>query len=162
MKSLVLASCILATMAAPPSLPAQEDSSQAGRLYGELARMDSLLFEAAFVSCDTLRVYSILAEDVEFYHDQNGFESGDKVRDTFKRLAGNCPRERGIRRELVSGSLEVYPMKNYGAVQVGIHRFIERGATTSTVARFIHLWRAAADGTWRLARVLSFDHRTGE
>jgi hypothetical protein len=51
----------------------------------------------------------------------------------------------------------VYPIADYGAVQVGVHRFDERGAATSTLAQFVHVWRFQ-DGQWRLARVLSLDH----
>ena len=37
-------------------------------------------------------------------------------------------------------------------------RFDERGAATSTITRFVHVWHMS-DGKWRLARVLSLDHR---
>ena len=57
----------------------------------------------------------------------------------------------------MSGSLQVYPIKGYGAVQTGVHRFVERGVPTMTVAKFVHLWRKTDDG-WKLSRVLSFDH----
>ncbi len=134
------------------------DPATSGALYEELARMDSLLFDAAFVTCDAAKANAILTDDIEFYHDKTGFESGQQVRETFQRLTGSCPGERGIRRELVTGSLQVYPMKAYGAVQTGTHRFVERGAPTMTVAKFVHLWRKA-NGEWKLSRVLSFDHR---
>jgi hypothetical protein len=39
------------------------------------------------------------------------------------------------------------------------HGFIEAGATSSTVAKFGHLWQGV-DGAWRLARMLSFDHQS--
>jgi hypothetical protein len=136
---------------------ASSDPSASGPLYDEFARMDSLLFDAAFVTCRAEKVNSFFSDDVEFYHDQSGFESGQQVRDTFKRLTSSCSAGRGIRREIVAGSLRVYPMKDYGAVQIGLHRFVERGAPTYTVARFVHLWRKK-DGEWKITRVLSFDH----
>jgi ketosteroid isomerase-like protein len=148
--------CTFALIAAAPAA-AQSDPSTSGPLYDELARLDSLLFDAAFVTCSAEKAISFFTDDVEFYHDQSGFESGQQVRDSFKRLTASCPGGRGIRRELVAGSLRVYPMKNYGAVQMGLHRFIERGAPTHTVARFVHLWRNK-DGQWKITRVLSFDH----
>ena len=146
----------------PCVLQAQADSPTSGPLYDELAQMDSVLFDAAFVACDTQRIYTILAEDIEFYHDKNGLQSGGQVRETFQRLTENCPRALGVTRELVPGSLQVYPIKDYGAIQMGVHRFIEQGAATGTVARFVHLWKIMADGGWRLARVLSFDHRADD
>ncbi|HEX8829716.1 MAG TPA: nuclear transport factor 2 family protein, partial [Longimicrobium sp.] len=137
---------------------APADSSTSGALYDELARMDSLLFDAAFVSCDAARVNALLADDVEFYHDRTGAERGAQVRESFRRLTRNCPRGQGVTRQVVGGSTHVYPIAGYGAVQTGEHRFVERGAATVTVARFVHLWRRV-DGAWKLARVLSFDHQ---
>jgi ketosteroid isomerase-like protein len=156
---LTMLACVLAVMvAAPAALSAQADSSTAGPLYDELARMDSLLFNAAFVACDAPQAIAMLADDVEFYHDQTGLESGQQVRETFQRFTQSCPGDRGVIRELVAGSLQVYPIKGYGAIQMGVHRFVERGAPTSTIAKFVHLWHQT-EGGWRLARVLSFDHR---
>lgn len=136
---------------------AEIDRSASGPLYEELARMDRALFRAAYVTCDTDELDSMLTADTEFYHDRDGFRSGQQVRDSFARLVAACPRERGVTRELVEGSLRVYPIAGYGAVQTGEHRFLERGSSVHTVARFVHLWRRSEDG-WRLARALSFDH----
>jgi hypothetical protein len=140
---------------------ARGNPSTSGTLYEDLARMDSILFHAAFVACDLRTIDSLLTGDVEFYHDKTGFESGQQVRDSFQKLAQSCPRDRGVTRELVDGTLQVYPIKDYGAVQMGVHRFVERATPTSTTARFVHLWRRE-NGKWRLARVLSFDHRPTE
>ena len=139
------------------STAAQEDPSTSGPLYDELARMDSILFDAAFVICDIDKTNSLFTDDIEFYHDKTGLERGQQVRDSFKRLTSSCPRDRGIRRELVAGTLRVYPIKDFGAVQMGVHRFVERGAPTYTVARFVTLWQKK-DGVWVIPRVLSFDH----
>lgn len=143
-------------MVAAPAA-AQSDPSTSGPLYDELARMDSILFDAAFVTCDIVKTNSLFTDDIEFYHDKTGLERGQQVRDSFKRLTASCPRDRGIRRELVAGSLRVYPIKDFGAVQMGVHRFVERGAPTYTVARFVTLWQKK-DGVWVIPRVLSFDH----
>lgn len=140
----------------PAAAPA--DASTSGALYDELARMDSVLFDAAFASCDLPRVEALLVDDVEFYHDRTGMETGAQVRESFRRLTQNCPRGQHVTRQVVSGSLRVYPIAGYGAVQTGEHRFVEEGAATVTVARFVHLWRRV-DGGWKLARVLSFDHQ---
>ena len=133
------------------------DGVREGALFDELARMDSILFDASFASCDAAKANAIFSDDVEFYHDQAGFSKGEEVREDTRRLTESCPGDKGITRSLVPGSLRVYPIKGYGAVQVGIHRFDERGAATSTLARFVHLWHLT-DGEWRLARVLSLDH----
>jgi len=131
---------------------------KAGTLFDELARMDSALFEASFVLCDAAKANAIFAEDVEFYHDKDGLTSGEQVRENTRRLTASCPRDHGVTRTVVPGSLSVYPIQGYGAAQVGVHRFDERGAATSTLARFVHVWRLQ-DETWRLTRILSLDHQ---
>lgn len=134
------------------------DGLQSGALFDALLRMDSTLFEASFETCDATQANAIFSEDVEFYHDQTGLAVGDQVRENTRRLTASCPRDRGISRSIVPASLRVYPIRGYGAVQIGMHRFDERGASTSTLAKFVNLWRLQ-DGRWRLARVLSLDHR---
>jgi Domain of unknown function (DUF4440) len=141
-----------------PAATEPRDASNSGALFDELARMDSLIFDAAYVVCEPTKTNAFLTDDVEFYHDRSGFHQGAQVRADFDRLAANCPRTQSIARELVPGSLHVYPIADYGAVQTGLHRFVQRGAATVTDARFVHLWRRQADSTWKLARVLSFDH----
>ncbi|MEL6611620.1 MAG: nuclear transport factor 2 family protein [Bacteroidota bacterium] len=144
---------------AQPSPAPEAAAATSGPLYDELARLDSLIFDASFVSCDAEAIMRLFTDDIEFYHDLTGASYGDEVRDDFRRLTASCPRENGVTRELIAGSLEVYPMQDYGAVQRGVHRFTERGAATRTVAKFVHLWQRQADGTWKISRVLSFDHR---
>jgi hypothetical protein len=146
---------VLAAQSTPPADPASS-----GATYDELARADSTLFDAAFVTCDAAKVNAMLAPDVEFYHDVNGMQAGDEVRAQFERLAQGCPRLKGIQRELVPGTLRVYPMNHYGAVQTGVHRFVQANGDPAEEARFIHLWKRV-DGRWMLARVISYDHRAG-
>jgi ketosteroid isomerase-like protein len=138
---------------------ASPDPSTSGALYDELARMDSTLFDAAYVTCDTAKLDALMMDDVEFYHDRTGLESGAQLRQSFQRLTQSCPHGQGITREVVAGSMHVYPIANYGAVQTGEHRFVERGVATMTVARFVHVWRRQGD-VWKVARILSFDHQS--
>ena len=137
------------------ALPAVLPSSTAtsGPLYDELARLDSLMFDASFVQCDTEARNALFTDDVEFFHDRGGFSEGMDVRKPIV----DCPRDQGLTRELVPGSLEVYPLHGYGAVQKGIHRFREAGQRGVTEAQFVHVWKNEAS-TWKIARVLSFDH----
>jgi hypothetical protein len=130
-----------------------QETPRSGRLYDELKAMDRELFDAAFVDCDGAKFSSIFTADAEFYHDRDGAKTGKQVTE----LRG-CPRDQGVSRILVEGSLEVYPIKDYGAVQTGRHLFTKAGEEGVGIAKFVHLWRHS-DGQWRLARVLSFDHR---
>lgn len=145
------AALVLAATLAPACFA--QDSSRSGQLYDELARMDSELFEAAFVTCNAGKFRALFTDDAEFYHDRTGASFGDAVR-TLK----SCPKDNGVTRTLVPGSLEVYPMQGYGAIQIGKHVFAKAGESGSEAAQFVHLWKREGD-KWRLARVLSFDHR---
>ena len=115
--------------------------------------MDSVLFHAAFVACDSAAFRAQFTDDAEFYHDLAGASFGE----TARRLNG-CPRDQGVMRVLVPGSLRVFRMKGYGAIQSGLHRFVRSQSEPATIARFVHLWRQVG-GVWRLARVLSYDHK---
>ena len=135
------------------------DPSQGGALYEAVMRADSALFDASYAACDTARVNALLTDDVEFYHDLTGARRGAEVRADFAHLAQNCPRAKGVRRQLVPGSVHVYALPGFGAVEMGEHRFVERGASAVVAARFVHVWRETKDG-WRAARLVSFDHHT--
>lgn len=135
---------------------AAQDHARAGPLFDELQRMDAELFDAAFVTCNAEKFKALFTDDAEFYHDRTGAAVGEAVR-TMK----SCPRDNGVTRTLVPGSLEVYPMQGYGAVQIGRHVFARKGEPGSEEAKFVHLWKREGNG-WCLARVLSFDHRPSQ
>jgi len=65
-----------------------------------------------------------------------------------------------VKRELVPGTLEVYPLAGYGAVEIGVHRFLHPWGQDHGIvgeAKFIHVWRYK-DGMWEITRVISVDH----
>lgn len=134
-------------------------------LEDSLRKKDSLLFHAAFKSCDREFLASLFTEDFEFYHDQSGLTEG---RENFLRQSmRNCnPEDIRAKRILIDGSLEVHPLKEngklYGALQHGVHRFEfinEAGEwQRGSIARFTHLW-ILEEGKWRLRRELSYDHK---
>ena len=144
---------VLSLTGLPVATVIAEDTATSGALYDQLAEMDRALVDAAFVACDQAKFAAIFADDAEFYHDRTGLSSGEAAR-TLK----GCPRDNGVRRTLIAGSLEVYPLKDYGAIQMGRHTFTRAGEPGAEIAKFVHLWKLS-DGKWRLARVLSFDHR---
>lgn len=128
----------------------------ADALYRTIASLDTAVFDA-YNTCDLKTFESYFAEDVEFYHDQGGLTRTRLgiVEAVRKNICGKT------RRELVPGSIEVYPMANYGAVQIGSHRFCELKLTkcpeSNVPAKFVHLWQEK-DAHWMMTRVLSFDH----
>ncbi|MBB4635391.1 nuclear transport factor 2 family protein [Longimicrobium terrae] len=163
----VLAAAALLLAAGPGALSAQSapapaptspaDPSTYGPLYDEIARMDSILFDAAFYSCDAAKVNAIFSDDVEFYHDLGGAQEVDAVRESSVRMARGCADGSNALRVLVPGSMHVYPMNNYGAVQVADHRFVQRDGSPTGIAKMVMLWRRT-DAGWRVTRVISYDH----
>lgn len=134
-----------------------------------LAKKDSVLFNAAFNTCDTEVLEELFTEDFEFYHDKGGLTVG---RDAFlnpmkenclKRLATDLQPSKRI---LLENSLAVYPLyKNgelYGAVQHGIHRFESLDSKNEyqmgDIAKFTHVW-IKEDALWKVKRELSYDHQ---
>ena len=142
-------------------LKANAQSPKSTALPDELVRtvtsLDSALFKA-YNRCDLERFGTFFIDDVEFYHDQSGVTLGRQnlTEAVQKNICGK------VRRELVPGSLEVYPMRGYGAVEMGVHRFHQpKVDPTKPVgeAKFIHLWQNK-EGVWKITRVISYDHRS--
>ena len=138
-------------------------------LYDEIAAHDRMLFGAVFDTCDTQALAGLVTDDFEMYHDKGGLISTSGAQ-FVENIRGMCERQKtGVdyraRRELVEGSLEVYPLNNYGAVEVGVHRFYKKteGQPDKLVetAKFTQVWKKEASG-WKLARVLSYDHKLTE
>jgi ketosteroid isomerase-like protein len=124
-------------------------------LFQTIQSLDAKFFDA-YNHCDLEKFGSFLADDLEFYHDKSGLTSGRQalVEGVKNNICGK------VTRELVPGTLEVYPIANYGAVEIGVHRFHHPGPETAQSigeAKFIHLWQNK-DGVWKITRVISFDH----
>jgi hypothetical protein len=137
---------------------AQENTSAtSGPLFETVSGLDRAVF-AAFNSCaepaQLQKHAAYFAEDVEFYHDKGGvtWNRRDMLANTEKHVCGN------FSRELVPGSLRVYPIKDFGAIAQGAHRFCQfKTATCDGAAEFVIIWRKTGDG-WAISRVLSYGH----
>jgi len=159
---LVLISLALATSA---NAQANNGSTaEAKQLYDTVAALDASFFEA-YNTCNVAKMDSYFTEDVEFFHDKGGVATTRKsVMEIIKNsLCGESGNR--VRRELVKGSLEVYPIKDYGAVAVGSHRFYltQKGQKEQLdgIAKFANIWQKK-DGQWRMSRVISYDHRPAQ
>ncbi|HEX5718727.1 MAG TPA: nuclear transport factor 2 family protein [Thermoanaerobaculia bacterium] len=138
-------------------------------LYDEIAASDKALFDAVFNTCNVQALAALVTDDFEMFHDKGGLVSTSGAQ-FVENIRGMCERQKtGVdyraRRELIEGSLEVYPLNNYGAVEVGVHRFYKKteGQPDKLVeiARFTQVWKKDASG-WKLARVVSYDHKLTE
>jgi hypothetical protein len=160
MKSMNLKLVALAALA----LFSSNAGAQAGRagaaedtLFRQIAASDSDFFDA-YNECDMPKMRAYFTTDVEFYHDQTGLSHLPKLMSDLQ--ANICGK---VHRDPVLGTLEVYPLKGYGAVATGLHRFCDSRKYqtcmegSSGVAKFVTLWRRE-NGKWRMSRVISYDH----
>lgn len=149
----LLATVMLALLIWP--LQAQSNA-QSGTLFKIIESMDSQLFEA-YNRCDMETLGTMVSDDLEFYHDQTGLSVGkDPFLAAIKRnICGK------VERTLVPGSMEVYPLKGYGAVQIGVHRFHHPKHPEEGVgeARFVTLWQNK-NGVWKVTRAISYNHES--
>jgi hypothetical protein len=146
---------LFAGRAKAQGVPPLENIQSQAELDKAITALDAALFDS-YNRCDLEKFASFFVENVEFYHDQGGVTLGrmaltDSVK---KNICGK------VTRELVPGTLQVYHMKGYGAVEIGVHRFHHPGhEDTEGVGegKFVHLWQYK-DGAWKITRVISYDH----
>lgn len=124
-------------------------------LFNQIAHLDSVLFNA-FNGRDIETYKKLFTTDLEFYHDKGGLTGYEY---TIQSLKNTAARNDGLKRELVLGSLEVYPIKDYGAIQIGAHRFchLENGKQDCGTFKFVHIWKKFGND-WKITRVVSYDH----
>lgn len=122
-------------------------------LHKTIARQDSIFFDA-YNHCDTkLKVYSdYYAENLEFYHDKGGVMTSKKdvVEATKKNICGK------VTRHLKPGSIEVYPIKDYGAIEMGLHQFHNKAEPDAVPhdSKFIIFWHYV-NKQWKIEKVVS-------
>jgi hypothetical protein len=125
--------------------------AQSQELYNTIARMDSIYF-TAYNACDMDKQAAIYADSIEFYHDGSGLETSKKA--LLSAIRENiCGK---VTRVLVKGSIEVYRIPNFGAVEIGLHRFINHAENDalSKPDKFVIIWRYKND-QWQITRVIS-------
>lgn len=149
MKNFLLALLLLLTVAASSRAQTTQTS-----LEQTIAALDKKLFDA-YNTCDLKTLDTMVADDLEFYHDQSGLSVGKKsfLESTQKYICGK------VTRELVPSSLEVHPMKTYGALEIGVHRFLHPNDPNNPPGegKFAMLWQQKGN-MWQLTRVISYDH----
>lgn len=164
-RALARALTAVVAMLLAPATHAMGDRPPDDALHAAIEAADRVLFGAIFDRCDADEVGRLVTEDLEFFHDKWGriaksrAEFVDSIRGLCARqAAGTDPR---ARREPIAGTMKVWPMKGYGALQSGDHRFFQihpgRGAVLTETAKYTQLWRREGD-RWLLARVFSYDH----
>jgi ketosteroid isomerase-like protein len=153
----------------PLAVAQRAGPTQSQQQFDEIAAADQALFSAFFDRCDVEALSKMVTDDLEMFHDKNGYmtKSGKEFLDG---ITATCARQKTgedyrSRREVVPGTLKVYPLNNYGAVETGVHRFYQllpgKPEKLVEVSQFTHIWKKEDSG-WKLARVLSYDHKLTE
>lgn len=164
MKCLASIACAILIMAAPivdaaaATNPGTDDTSAQDVLFTTVSKLDADLFNA-FNHCaspDQLQKHaSYFAPNVEFYHDKGGvtWSRRDYMANTENNVCGK------FRRELLPDSLQIFPIKDYGAVEQGKQKFcwLKSGVCFGE-AQFLILWHHL-DNRWVITRVFSYGHR---
>jgi hypothetical protein len=167
MKKLIslIAASIAVTSPGASAAPASGDRSTTQKatdpLFETISALDSAVFDA-FNNCSSpeqlQKHASYFAPDVEFYHDTGGvtWSRQEMLTNTAKNVCGN------FRRELVPGTLEVFPIKDFGAIEQGSHRFCQFATgKCEGIADFVIVW-SNQYGHWQITRVLSYGHRANK
>ena len=169
MKARACVAMLLVMALGPVAVAQRAGPAQTQQQFDEIAAADQALFSAFFDRCDIETLSKMVTDDFEMFHDKNGYmtKSGKEFIDGIK---GTCARQKTgedyrARRELVPGTLKVYPLNNYGAVEIGVHRFYQllpgKPEKLVEISQFTHVWKKEESG-WKLSRVLSYDHRLTE
>jgi hypothetical protein len=160
MKSTSIVFTLLITTFSLISCTSKEDNkaNQIGKyipadqeLYETIVSMDKEFF-AAYNSCDLDKQASIYSDNIEFFHDKGGLMTSKQeiIDGTERNICGK------VTRELIKGSIEVYPINNYGAVQIGLHKFYnnQEPDAISIASKFITMWQNDK-GHWKMTKVIS-------
>jgi hypothetical protein len=152
------------------SVVAQPDlHNDTAAVHATILRLDELFWHS-YNACNADSMKLFFADDMEFYHDKGGPTLGLHKFDESIRtgMCGNTHNWQ-LRREAVAGTVTFFPMfRNgdlYGAILEGEHVFYVHEADKKEYldghARFSHLWLNNG-GAWKMARVLSYDHKAAD
>ena len=120
-------------------------------LHQKIKQLDSIYFNA-YNTCDMKKQASFYSEEIEFFHDRGGLTtSKNEILSSIKKNICNK-----VTRTLVEGSIEVYPIKDYGAIEIGYHKFFnkEEPNAKSVPSKFIIVWRQL-EKKWVITKVIS-------
>lgn len=126
-----------------------------GVLYRTIKVADSLMFEA-FNNRDLNKLKAYFDPSIEVIQDNIGIRNYKQTIASFKEL---FKKDYVLNRMLIESSLEVYPIKNYGAIETGRHTFshVENGKLISAIFKFVTIWKND-HGNWRITKIITYDH----
>ncbi|WP_299763623.1 nuclear transport factor 2 family protein [uncultured Dokdonia sp.] len=121
-------------------------------LFKTIAALDKQYFDA-YNTCDLKTQANLYADDIKFYHDNGGLSTVKQ--DIINSIERNICNK--VTRTLVTESLEVHAIKDFGAVAMGLHSFYnnQEPNANATPTKFIMIWRQVNDTKWEIAEVIS-------
>jgi hypothetical protein len=148
------------SVAVAQAVPGLDRIKSQEELTKAVTALDKELFDA-YNTCNLDKLGTLVADGLEFYHDKTGLAVGKQpFLDAIKNnICGK------VTRQLVPGTLEVYPLHGYGAVEIGVHRFHHPASSPDKdvvgEAKFVTLWQYK-DGAWKITRAISYDHEVAK
>lgn len=121
------------------------------QLYDIIVIKDKEYFDA-YNTCDMKTQASLFSESIEFFHDKGGLSTSKK--EILASLENNiCGK---VTRTLIEGSIEVYPINDYGAIEIGYHKFYnnQEPNAISNPSKFIMVWKREGE-EWIISKVIS-------
>lgn len=134
-------------------------------LYYLLKEKDSIMFELSYNLLDTSILEEFATDDIEFYHDQGGATYTKAEFIGAMKSLGDLSYK--ARRELIKGSIEVFPMRQngelYAAILKGEHNFYakepnDKPEYLTSSAKYTVLW-ILVEGKWKMSRIYSYNHQ---
>lgn len=121
------------------------------KLYNTIVKLDKEFFKA-YNNCDLEKQDEMISDNIEFFHDKGGLSTSKK--EIIEALKNNICNK--VTRTLVEGSIEVYPIKDYGAVQTGLHKFYnnQEPDAISKENKFIVIWMNDNEN-WVMTKIIS-------
>lgn len=120
-------------------------------IYDDIVAMDKAYFDA-YNNCDMEKQASLYLEDLEFFHDKGGLSTSKQeiLTSIEKNICGK------VTRTLIENSIEVYPIKDYGAIEIGYHKFYnnQEPDAKSKPSKFIMVWKKEGE-KWKISKVIS-------
>lgn len=125
-------------------------------LFDTIYAQDSLLF-MAFNHKDIDKLKSFFSPELEVFQDNTGLRRYDETIGAFTELFA---KDYTLTRTLVKNSLEVYPIKGFGAIETGRHTFChtENNKEECATFKFVHIWKNEK-GHWSLCKIVTYDHK---
>ena len=131
------------------TIKSQDSENKA--LYDTIMDLDKTYF-TAYNDCDMKTQSEFYDDDIEFYHDMGGLatDKAELLKSIEKNICGK------VTRTLIEESVEVHPIKDFGAVQIGMHKFYnnQEPNAISKPTKFIVIWKKT-DSKWLMSRVIS-------